>query len=62
MSNAETPMSRRIFQTVSEFVMYIPRAMDNEITKGMNQAIKIIIPGRLEDMQVMYLYGWTMAV
>jgi len=62
MSKAETPVRRRTFRAVCEFVAYIPSPIDSEIAKGTNHASKITTPGRLAVKEGRYLNGWTMAV
>ena len=50
MSKADTPVNNDTVWTVLEVAAYISTRSDSEITKGINHAIKITIPGRLSRM------------
>ena len=63
MSKPETPVWRSTLKTVSEFAANIPktRYSDYHINNGISRANKMILPGRLKMMKVLYLRGWRMA-
>ena len=55
MSNPETPVRRCTFKTVSEVAANIPKTRYRDINKGISHANKMILPGRLKVMEVLYL-------
>ena len=55
MSKPETPVRRSTFKPVSEVAANIPKTRYRDINKGISYANKMILPGRLKVMEVLYL-------